>query len=175
MNCGWMERVAFALDGEWTPEVERHLAGCSECRALLADRELLRATPEIAAEAYTAVRERVMAAVRPSYAMWWRAAAAVGLVMAGVAWWSVRLPEAERLEIAVRAPGVVAIPNSAAQAARTLKPAPRMARTDGVALAMRLREELEAQPPRIPGEVGVAMQTEDPEVFILLVGGEDDE
>jgi hypothetical protein len=198
MNCGWMERVALAMDGEWTPELDRHVAGCAECRELLADRELLRAAPEIAPEAYSVVRERVRAAVRPSYAMWWRAAAAVLVAALGLTWWLTRMPGAERLEIAVSAPGVAApltIGSGAAEAARglkptppsgslnlvtglgqaTLKPTPRVERTNVVGLAMRLREELEAQPPRMEGEVAVAMQTEDPEVFILLVGGEDDE
>ena len=181
MNCGWMERVALALDGEWTPEVERHVAACAECRELLADRELLRAAPEIGPEAFTAVRERVMAEVRPSYAMWWRAAAAVLVAAVGLTWWLIRMPEPERLEIAVRAPAVVASRNGAAEAARGLKPtllikrASRVTAPDAVTLAMRLREELDPAPPRVEGEVGVAMQTEDPEVFILLVGGEDDE
>ena len=58
MTCEWMERVATALDGDWTPDIESHVAGCAECRELLADRALLREAPEVAPEVYAAVRSR---------------------------------------------------------------------------------------------------------------------
>jgi hypothetical protein len=173
-----MERVALALDGEFTPEIERHMAMCAECRELLADRELLRAAPEIAPESYAAVRERVLARVSRPNAVWWRAAAAVVLAAAGLTWWLLRMPEAERLEIAVASPAAPVVERPRARA--ELRAAPgtvrrRVERTDAVSLAMRLRAELDPAPPRMMGDVAVAMQTEDPEVFILLVGGADDE
>ena len=179
MNCAWMERVAFALDGEWTPEIEAHVASCAECRELLADRELLRAAPQIAPEVFAAVRDGVMERLRPSYTIWWKVAAAVAVVALGTAWWTLRMPEAERLDLAVAAPAAPAVERMAP--ARQVSVVTRKVRragdtqVDTARLAMAIREELDPAPPRIEGDVAVAMQTEDPEVFILLVGGDDDD
>ena len=191
MTCEWMERVALALDGAWTPEVEAHVARCAECRELLADQALLREAPEIAPEVYAAVRAGVMERVRPSYAVWWRAAAAVVLAVTGIAWWTLRVPEAERLDIAVAAPKAPVVRPTAPLRSRLRTPLrtwrevpsePRASasgrrdrtRPDPIALALAVREELNPSPPRLTGDVAVAMQTEDPEVFILLVGGDDE-
>lgn len=176
MTCEWMERVALALDGEWTPEIENHVARCAECRELLADRELLREAPEIAPEVYAAVRARVMERVRPLYAVWWRAAAAVVLAVAGIVWWTLRVPEGERLDIAVAAPKAPVLAAVAPVQRPPAVPKVRRAvgRPDPVALALAVREELNPSPPKLSGDVAVAMQTEDPEVFILLVGGDDE-
>lgn len=181
MTCEWMERVALAMDGEWTPEIEIHVARCSECRELLADQALLREAPEIAPEVYAAVRAGVMERVRPSYAVWWRAAAAVVLAVAGIAWWTMRVPPAERLDIAVAAP-TAPLRSRLSPPLREVPSEPRASasgvrastRPDPIALALAVREELNPSPPKLTGDVAVAMQTEDPEVFILLVG-EDDE
>jgi hypothetical protein len=178
MNCEWMERVAFALDGEWTPDIEAHVAACAECRELLADRELLRVAPEIAPEVFAAVRARVLLDVRPSYSTWWQLAAAVALAVGGIAWWALRVPEAERLEIAIAAPAAPVVERVRSTApSRSRLGTGRVPREkpDAVRLAMAIREELDPAPPRMEGDVAVAMQTEDPDVFILLVGGDDDE
>ena len=178
MNCEWMERVAFALDGEWAPEIEAHVAACAECRELLADRELLRAAPEIAPEVFAAVRAQVLSRVRPSSSAWWQIAAAVLVGVLGIAWWALRVPEAETLEIAIAAPAapvVERVRTTAPLRSRLGRERVPQEKPDAVRLAMAMREELDPAPPRMKGDVAVAMQTEDPDVFILLVGEDDDE
>ena len=177
MSCSWLERVAIAMDADWTPDIDAHVAGCAECGALLADRQLLREAPEIAPEVYESVRARVMERVRPSLpAWWWRAAAAVLLAVAGVAaWWSVQVPEAERLRIAVAAPAAPAPQPAALRRSTVPRESRRATRSDPVALALTLREQLEPLPPAAQGDVAVTMQTEDPNVVIMLVEGDDDE
>jgi hypothetical protein len=98
VSCrGWEERIALHAGGdlaEGAAEVERHLAECAACRALLGEvrgslAELRAAhAQEIPAAAYTALRTRVMAEVgRAGIRRWaweWAAAAAVAIVLAAV-------------------------------------------------------------------------------------------
>jgi hypothetical protein len=118
--------------------------------------------------------------------VWWKMAAAVVVGVLGIAWWGLRVPQAERLDIAVAAPSAPAVqrvvegtapsqsrPRSFGVEGRVARVSPP--KPDAVRLAMAMREELDPAPPRMEGDVAVAMQTEDPDVFILLVGGDDDE
>ena len=174
MTCEWMERVAVAIDDEWTPEVEAHVGACAECRELLADRALLREAPEIGPEVYAAVRAQVLERVRPSYAMWWRAAAAIVVAVIGMAWWMTRLPAVERLEVAVSAPAAPVVERVAVVKKAAVRRARRVRKHDPVKLALALREQLDPAPAKLAGGVAFAMHTEDPNVVILLVPGGDE-
>jgi hypothetical protein len=168
-----MERVALAMDAEWTPEVEAHASGCAECRELLADRDRLGTLQPIPDAALAAVRARVLDRVAPSHRWWWAVAASLIILLGGVTWRAASLPDAEPLRAAVPAPAAPVIqPVGRARPAplpqRQLRPAPQPA-----ALARALREVLEpetAPPVAADGPVVVAMQTEDPTVVIVLVG-----
>jgi len=173
-TCAWMERVALAMDSGWTREIEQHAAECPECRELLADRDLLREAPLIPESALTALRARVLEKVAPSHSWMWRAAAAVVLAAAGISWWVLRPPEVQRMEIVVAAPAAPAVLQ--ARAATVREPVARAKaakRSNGQAsLALALRDAMEPQtapPVSGTGSVLVAVQTDDPEVMIVLV------
>jgi hypothetical protein len=169
-----MEQVVLAMEEEWTPEIERHTAECAECRELLADRELLREAPLIPDTALAALRARVLQQVAPSPSWMWRAAAAAVLAAAGISWWILRPAEVLRMEVAVWAPKAPQLVRSRAATEKKVvqrrefnKPGNRPA-----ALAMALRDAMgpETAPP-VSGSssVLVAVQTEDPQVMIVLV------
>jgi hypothetical protein len=169
-----MEQVALGMDGEWTPEIERHAAECQECSALLADRELLREAPTIPEAAVAEVRARVMKQVAPSRSQMWLAAAAVFVAAAGITWWVLRPAEVQHMEVAVSAPAAPQLmPVSASPATQRVRRAIRSKPANGQAtLAMALREAMGPQtapPVSGSGSVLVAVQTEDPEVMIVLV------
>ena len=115
MSCEWRDRVAGLEPDE---EVERHLAGCAECRELDAglreDQTGLRAahTDPILPAHYAAVRARVLDAIvaqrrrRVRRLCWMGTAAAVLAVLLVLA------PRPERLTVAEPLP-VVAMPRPA--------------------------------------------------------------
>jgi hypothetical protein len=156
-------------------ETLAHIAGCSSCAALLAeleaDRALLRELP---------VPDMRVRLPRRRPVVWpWAAAAAV---LAGMWFWprtepvqtlAYRPPSPAAPEVRV-APGQPEPP----RAAREVR-APRVIRQPA---ATGLAEALEAAlPPSVnppaaaAGEVVIAMKTEDPDVIIVLVGGDSNE
>jgi hypothetical protein len=168
--CDWQERVAMLLDEE-DGAARQHVALCPSCAALLgeldADRELLRSMP---------VPEMHLAPIRRRrLAVWaWAAAAAVLFTL----WLWPRPAAVEPLQIAVRAPAApeLTLPER--------RPEPRVAarRPRAREHRSRLAEALEAAlPPLVHppvsarGDVVVALQTEDPNVIIVLVRGDSDE
>jgi hypothetical protein len=162
-----MERVAVAMDGEWTPAIERHAAVCHECSELLEDRELLREPPVLSDDALATVRTRVLKEVGHSRSPLWQAAAALLLAAGGATWWLTRLPEVEPLHVTVAAP-TAPMPTRKPLRAR----APEMVSARPADLALALRDALGPQTsPPVSGSsaVLVAMETEDPDVLIVLV------
>ena len=90
MNCvGVRELLGAYLDGELSSDqhesVERHLAGCVECTAVL--EQLQRAGAMVRAQlppmvAPDLLRSRVRASLRPSRGTWWMRQVAAGLAIA---------------------------------------------------------------------------------------------
>jgi hypothetical protein len=164
-----MERVAVAMDSEWTPEIESHASVCHECSELLADRELLQEPPTLSEDALATVRTRVLKQVGHSRPPLWQAAAAVFLTAGGLTWWLTRLPDVEPLHVTVAAPTApMPLPTRKPLRAR----APEVISARPAALALALRDALEPQTaPPVSGSsaVLVAMETEDPDVLIVLV------
>jgi hypothetical protein len=171
-TCEWMERVAAAMDDEWTPEVHAHASACPECRELLADREWLRVAPEIPEAMLAEVRARVMERVEPPRRWWWAAAAAATMAVAGFTWWATPLPEIQPLHAKIPAPPAPSIAAVVKAPARTVRHGVRPDGSQPAALAQALRDVLEpdaAPTVAADGPLVVAMQTEDPTVVIVLV------
>lgn len=174
MSCDWSERVALLLDEE-NAATRAHVGRCPECAALLteleSDRDLLRSMP---------VPEMRPVRVRDSrkQLLSWIAAAAAAILL-GVWQWP-RPAAIEPMQIAIRTPAVpdmgLTIPVTASAAAAAKLPKPRRAQ-ETPSLARALEEALppEVHPPVVAkGKVVIAMQTEDPNVIIVLLGGSDD-
>jgi hypothetical protein len=178
-ECDWSERVAMLVDTN-DPGTRAHVATCAACQQLLAeleaDRHLLRSMP--VPEMQVRVRRRPV--------VWtWAAAIAAALVI-GVWLWPA---EVERLAISVPVPPAPVGVGQASRPAADLpvgspsRSAVRVARAPRREPApQRLAEALEAAlPPLVnppaaaDGDVVVAMKTEDPDVIIVLVGGDSNE
>jgi hypothetical protein len=164
-TCDWQERVAMLLDQEEAAARE-HVTSCSACADLLAelesDRDLLRSSP---------VPDMRLPRIRRRPPVWvWAAAAAVLLSI----WLWPRPAAVEPLEIAVRAPAAPEItrsePRQVAARPRKRPTQPRLAEALEAALPPLVHPPVAAN-----GEVVVAMQTEDPNVIIVLVQGDSDE
>jgi hypothetical protein len=174
-TCSWMERVALAMDGEWTPEVESHVNLCSECRELFEDRDLLREPPLVPDSAIAAVRARVLKQVSPSRSWFWQIAATVLIAAAGIGWWLLRPPVLERIDVAVAAPGVPELvpahePIRVARVPRDVRRVKPSRSPASLALALRDAMGPQTAPPVSgSGSVLLAVQTEDPDVVIVLV------
>lgn len=181
-TCEWTERVALSVDQNST-DVDRHVSACSECRELLADlhagRDLLQETLWIPEKAYEDVRARVLESVRPS--RWpWAVAAAVALVALGASIWGsyeLYVP-VEPLEIAIERSHAPVIVQAAAasslpdrcSAARQHVTVPRAGARNHLALALRdMLGPGNAPPVAAAGAVVMSIQTEDPDVLIVLV------
>ena len=165
--CDWQERVAMLIDQEEI-KAREHVASCPACSGLLADleadRDLLRSSP--------VPDMRLPRIRRRTPAVWaWAVAAAVLLL---TLWVWPRPAAVEPLKIVVRAPVAPEVIRSEPQRVAQ-KPRKRQSQA-------RLAEALEAAlPPLVhppvaaKGEVVVALQTEDPNVIIVLVQGDSDE
>lgn len=162
MNCPWLERVALAMDGDWTPEIEAHVGACGECSGLLEDREWLRSPPPLPA----------VAPVRKRRVTWWPAAAAIAaaaaLVVSGLT--LLRLPEVEPLgPVVMRHPvaPAVAVSERAIVATGSRPKRPQAVRRfDPERLAQSLIASLHR--PAVPSHA-VTIYTDDPEVVIMLL------
>jgi hypothetical protein len=192
MNCDQLERVALAMDGEFTAEVEAHVASCAECASLLEDRELLRTAPVLSEFAVTDVQRRVRERIRGSRArtLRWLAAAAAMLFAATSLFLLERQPmtTAQPVEMARHEtkPSSPAQPEALPRAVdrstmRRARPTPvakpKSAEPpsklpDPVRLAQALRHalgpETTAPVSARPGTV-VTLQTDNPEVLIILI------
>lgn len=102
MKCSdWQRRIAGdELDDA---AVAEHIAVCGECREFsddLAENAAALRSIEVDAAAYTALRARVMEAVRPRrrFGWLWAGAAAAVAAVAVVFWWTapLRVPDAQR-------------------------------------------------------------------------------
>ena len=163
-TCEWQERVAMLLDTEDAATLG-HVASCAACAGLLADlesdRETLRSMP---------VPDMTLGRIRrPTAILPWAAAAAVLLGL----WLWPRPAAVEPLEIAVRAPSAPAIPRAEprpiAPQPQKRSPQPRLAEALEAALPPLVNPPVAAK-----GDVVVAMQTEDPNVVIVLIGDSDE-
>jgi predicted anti-sigma-YlaC factor YlaD len=178
MHCkDWEERVALHAGGDLVANpaeaagVERHLAGCAECRVLSAGmKESLETLQGAHAEAvapgvYTAVRGRVLGALKAEAGRmaWWRRgwvlglAAAVVITVLGLASWPGRRVE-------TLTPRVVAvIPLApAAQALRPVRPGSRPHKRRA-ATTEQVRDPAPSQP------LMVRLVTDDPNVIIYWI------
>ena len=178
-ECDWSERVAMLVDAN-DAGTRAHVASCASCQQLLAelegDRDLLRSMPVPEMQ----VRDRRRPVVWP-----WAGAVAAALVL-GVWLWPA---EVEQLAISVSVPPAPAWVGQASRPAADLpvgspsRSAVRAARPPRREPAPpRLAEALEAALPPLAnppaaadGDVVVAMKTEDPDVIIVLVGGDSNE
>lgn len=164
--CIWSERVAMLLDGE-DATARKHVVACAECAGLLAelqaDRELLRSMPVPPMQVRLPRRHGLWA---------WPAALAASLAI-GVWLWPQPAP-VEPMAVAVKAPAAPSpeLARRPAPVRRVPKPA---AQTLSLAAALEAALPPHAAPPvAAKGDVVVAMQTEDPNVVIVLVGDSDD-
>ncbi|HYO81572.1 MAG TPA: hypothetical protein VES20_09235 [Bryobacteraceae bacterium] len=162
MSCDWLERVAVAMDDEWTDEIQQHVDGCPVCAELLADREWLRSVPPLPPlkPIHTPRQRRWLPAAIA-------AAAALTAVAAGVQWLS-RTP-VEPITVAVQHPGAPSqLPPPAVLRVRRTQTqgGPRVLAHDPEKLARSLGSML--YPSSAP-EGTVTLYTEDPDVVIVLV------
>jgi anti-sigma factor RsiW len=162
MSCGdWAERIALYaggdLDDAARTEVERHLAGCEECREFARGMEECVSAiheardVEIAAAHFAAVRARVLSRLRPAsrHGVWrWTTAAAIALAM--VAGWTLlsRRPELPPPQVALARP-------PAPQLSATATAAPRKVRR--------------TRPPRPHEPLLVKIETDNQEVVIYWI------
>ena len=168
MNCEHFEQTAQLLDFE-DVEARAHAQSCEACTALLqeldSDRELLRAAP---------VPEMRMPAPRRRPVLWQWAAVAAAVLISLLLWPQDR--EIEQLAVRVPAPPVVDVPSPSARVEVRQKPQLAAAKKEvAPSLAQALQDALppEGQPMVAANtDVVVAMQTEDPDVVIVLVGGD---
>jgi hypothetical protein len=161
MNCrDWEERIAGDSDD---PGVVRHLGDCVGCQVFASGLrqalETLRAAhaDEIPEAAYTAVRARVMAELRPRRRWGWVwAVAGAALVLVAVAGVERGMRVAELPAVALRGPGAPELRAVAPRAAARKKPARKPA---WPADSRRYRTE----------EVLVKLETGDPDVVIYWI------
>ena len=91
MTCSdWQLKIAAEIED---PALAEHLGGCEACRGFaldLAENAAALRSIEVDPAAYTAVRARVLEAVRPKQRLAWLRAAAAMAVAAGVVlvWWT---------------------------------------------------------------------------------------
>jgi anti-sigma factor ChrR (cupin superfamily) len=175
MNCGdWEERIALYAGGDLgapdSSAVERHLAGCGECRGFaqgISDSlALLRAAHEepIAAGHYAAVRAAVLDRLARGPSPWprwlWAPALAAGLAVAGF-FLTVRPVQKPRVYVAAVRPPVElpAVPVRPAKAVPQPAPVrrPRPQRT------------VAPKPPTPVEPLVVKLITNDPDVVIYWI------
>lgn len=186
--CPSLEDLAlYAGEESVSPSLREHVAHCAECATLVrefeADRVTLQHPPAIPEEVYAAVQRNVLADLpRPSSARRYAWAAAIAAGVAAIAFSPAlrREPAAQktmpaavaelrtaphRLEAVKRDPA----PRRKARAPR--KSPPASLPDAGLIAALDALYETEA-PAVVPydGEVVIAIQTQDPNVTIVLLG-----
>ena len=168
MNCPWLERVALAMDGEWTSAVEAHVRECGECSGLLEDRELLQSAPEL---------PRVVPVRTPRPRLTWWPAAIAAAAAAVVLGWTLQPSAVDPMPgvtvhhpaaPAVEARHVAAVPKPIR---RPPGPQPAPPRFDADRLAGTLASSLRR--PSAPSDA-VTVYTDDPEVVIMLLPSKGD-
>ncbi len=95
MSCTHLEeRLALYAGGDLDPveaaKIELHLNGCAECRAFLGEMNASLAALQTETLEWAAVdvmHQRTISALRPAAFPFWRYAAAVAVVMGGLASW----------------------------------------------------------------------------------------
>lgn len=132
MNCDWREKVASYVDDELDATAQqdaaKHLAGCTECTAAVAEHLALKKAVRVAANKFVAPPELHASIYRELHpharvSPWWKwgmsAVSAVLVAALGVALWSNRMPKdpmvaglVDQHVIALSSPNPVDIPNS---------------------------------------------------------------
>jgi anti-sigma factor ChrR (cupin superfamily) len=158
MSCAHLEEsLALYAGGDLDPVeaagVESHLSGCAECRAFLdqMNQSLLLIREEtVDWSAVEVMHQRTMSALQPPRFHIWRYAAAVVLVMGGLASWRSQAP--------VTVPPPPAIPVAVAQ--------PKMLPLPAVPVATRAKNVRKAGKHET---MVVKLQTDDPDVVIYWI------
>ena len=173
MTCPWLERVALAMDGEWTPEVEAHVGECAECSGLLEDREVLQSAPPL---------PRVVSIRAPQRKLTWWPAAIAAAAAAVVVGFAVQPPAVDPMPpVAMRHPvaPTVTVSEEVAQVRQPVRQHRPVRRSAPSFDAERLAGSLVAALHRpMDASEAVTIYTDDPDVVIMLLpsrGDEDDE
>lgn len=182
--CPTWEALANYIDGADAADgIECHIAECATCRAVIErlreDQQLLQTEPEIADSAFTDVRLRVMSQVsrrRSSHSYWMAGLIAASLLIA--MFWprtEPQLPAPAPLPLVVQAPTQPAIAPAVQKNVRKRQAHARPGESQSSpAELIAALDNLYNDPPSsgagLPGQVVITMETEDPNVTIILLG-----
>jgi hypothetical protein len=166
MNCSdWQMRIAAEMED---PALAEHVSGCAACREFvqdLAENAAALRSIEVDPAAYTAVRARVLEAVRPKrrFAWLWAAGAAAAACVV-LMWWTAPLrAPVPPPEVAYKPP----VPGTTAPSRSRLGTEPRALASDTHTVRRVRPRPLIAQTAEKEPLTAIKLLTDDPNVVII--------